>query len=59
MVWLFRLIKILFLAAAGLVLLYQVGVFILVIWYSAYNPSSTAIMEQTLRELRRKSRKQR
>ena len=49
----FRLFKGVFLAVAALLLLYQVGVFILVIWYSAFNPSSTAIMHRTLRDLRR------
>src|SRR5690606_20471088 len=48
-----RLLKTLFLVAAGLVLIYQVGLLIMVIWYGVYNPSSTAVMQQTLRELRR------
>lgn len=48
-----RLLKTLLLAAAGLVLIYQVGLLIMVIWYGVYNPSSTAVMQQTLRELRR------
>jgi len=51
--WIFRLLKIVLLAGAALLLLYQVGLFILVLWYGFYNPSSTAIMQQTLRELRR------
>ncbi len=41
------------LAGAMLLLLYQLGIFVLVLWYGIYNPSSTAIMQQTLRELRR------
>src|SRR5690606_817949 len=48
-----RLFRTLLLAATILVVLYQVGLFILVLWYGFYNPSSTAIMQQTLRELRR------
>ena len=48
-----RLFKGIFLAVAALLLLYQVGVFILVIWYSAFNPSSSAVMHRTLRDLRR------
>jgi len=48
----FRLFKAGLLAAVLLVLLYQVGLFILVIWYGFHNPGSTAIMQQTLRELR-------
>lgn len=51
--WMLRLLKIGLLAAAALLVLYQVGIFILVLWYGFYNPSSTAIMQQTLRELRR------
>ena len=51
--WLLRLVKTLLLAATALVLLYQVGLFILVLWYGFYTPSNTAIMQQTLRELRR------
>jgi len=51
--WLLRLSKTLLLAATALVLLYQAGLFVLVLWYGFYNPSSTAIMQQTLRELRR------
>lgn len=50
---LLRLGKTVFLAGAVLVLLYQVGIFILVLWYGFFNPSSTSIMQQTLRELRR------
>lgn len=52
---LLRLLKPGFLAALMLLLLYQVGVFILVLWYGFYNPSGTAIMQQTLRELRREN----
>lgn len=48
-----RHLKTALLAVAALLLLYQVGLFILVLWYGVYNPSSTAIMQQTLRELRR------
>ena len=48
-----RVFKGVFLAAAALLVLYQVGVFILVLWYGAFNPSSTAIMHRTLRDLRR------
>lgn len=51
--WILRLFKILLTAAAALFLLYQVGLFLLVLWYGFFNPSSTAIMQQTLRELRR------
>lgn len=50
--WIYRAFKFLVLAAGALVLLYQVGVFILVLWYGVFNPSTTAIMQQTLRELR-------
>lgn len=48
-----HLFRTLLLAATILVVLYQAGLFILVLWYGFYNPSSTAIMQQTLRELRR------
>ncbi|NLC36945.1 MAG: monofunctional biosynthetic peptidoglycan transglycosylase, partial [Alcaligenaceae bacterium] len=51
--WVLRLLKIVVLAGAALFALYQVGLFILVLWYGFYNPSSTAVMQQTLRELRR------
>ncbi|MFA7669104.1 MAG: monofunctional biosynthetic peptidoglycan transglycosylase [Burkholderiaceae bacterium] len=51
--WVFRLLKTILLAGAALLLLYQVGLFVLVIWYGFQKPSSTAIMQQTLRELRR------
>lgn len=50
---LLRLLKTGLLAALMLLLLYQAGVFILVLWYGFYNPSGTAVMQQTLRELRR------
>ena len=50
-----RLLRTGLLAGIALVLLYQVGLFILVLWYGVYNPSSTAIMQQTLRELRREN----
>lgn len=50
-----RLFKTVFLAGTILLLLYQVGIFILVLWYGMYNPSTTAIMQQTLRELRRET----
>ena len=50
-----RLLRTLLVAGAALLLLYQVGLFILVLWYGFYNPSSTAIMQQTLRELRRET----
>src|SRR5690606_5837895 len=53
--WLLRLFRFLFIGAAVLVLLYQVGVFILVVFYNFFNPSTSAIMQQTLRELRRES----
>jgi len=53
--WLLRVIRFLFLGGAALVLLYQVGIFILVLFYGFYNPSSTAVMQQTLRELKRES----
>ncbi len=53
--WILRFLKVFLLASAALVLLYQVGIFILVLWYGFYNPSSTAIMQQTLRELRREN----
>ena len=48
----FRLIKVILLAAAGLVILYQVGVFLLVLYYGFQHPSNSAIMQQTLRALR-------
>jgi len=48
----FRLLKAGVLGALMLFLLYQAGLFILVIWYGFHNPSSTAIMQQTLRVLR-------
>lgn len=51
--WIFRALKTLLVAGTLLLLIYQAGLFILVIWYGAYNPSSTAFMQQTLRELRR------
>ncbi|NYT22088.1 monofunctional biosynthetic peptidoglycan transglycosylase [Alcaligenaceae bacterium] len=51
--WILRLLKTGLLAGVALLLLYQAGLFILVIWYGFYNPSSTAVMQQTLRELRR------
>lgn len=53
--FLLRPLRIVLLSAAVLVLLYQVGVLLLVVFYGFYNPSSTAIMQQTLRELRRES----
>ncbi len=53
--FLLRLLRMLLLGATALVLLYQVGVFLLVVFYGFYNPSNTAIMQQTLRELRRES----
>src|SRR5690606_32385898 len=53
--WIFRLLKGGLLACVALVLLYQIGVFILVLFYNFYNPSNTAIMPQTLRELRREN----
>lgn len=53
--WIFRLLKGGLLACVALVLLYQIGVFILVLFYNFYNPSNTAIMLQTLRELRREN----
>ena len=52
---LLRLFRVVLLAGAALVLLYQVGIFLLVVFYGFYNPSNTAIMQQTLRELRRES----
>src|SRR5690606_20594680 len=52
---LFRLLKIAVLSALALFLLYQVGIFILVCWYSIHDPTSTAVMQQTLRELRREN----
>ena len=47
-----RLVKTGLLAAIALLLLYQVGLFVLVLWYGFHNPSSSAIMQQTLRALR-------
>lgn len=52
---LLRLLKTVLLAGMMLVVLYQAGVFVLVLWYGFYNPSSTAVMQQTLRELRREN----
>lgn len=49
---LFRLLKAGVLAVIGLLLLYQVGLFILVLYYKFQHPSNTAIMQQTLRALR-------
>jgi len=50
--WVLRLLRTGLLAGLALLLLYQVGLFILVLWYGFYNPSSTAVMQQTLRALR-------
>lgn len=47
-----RLFRTALLAVVALLLLYQVGVFMLVVFYNFYNPSSTAVMQQTLRTLR-------
>lgn len=40
------------LLAVGLLLIYQIGLFLAVIWYSVQNPSSTSFMRATLSELR-------
>lgn len=48
----FRLIKTVFVALVALLLLYQMGLFVLVLWYGTFNPSSTSVMQHTLRELR-------
>lgn len=53
--WVFRLFRIFILAGVVLFALYQIGLFILVLWYGFFNPSNTAVMQQTLRELRREN----
>jgi len=40
------------LVAASALLIYQIGLFLSVIWFSVYNPSSTAFMRSTLAQLR-------
>lgn len=49
---LFRCLKAALLGAVLLVLLYQLGLFVMVLWYGVYNPGVTSIMQQTLQELR-------
>lgn len=51
----FRYLKAAALAAILLLLLYQLGLFVLVLWYGVYNPAITSFMQQTLRELRREN----
>ena len=53
--WIIRLCRVSLIAGLALLLLYQLGLFILVLFYKFYDPSSTAIMQQTLRELRREN----
>lgn len=47
-----KILRVAFLTGVGALLLYQLGLFIMVVWFNFKNPGSTAFMSATLTELR-------